>query len=99
MLRALASYHCGPGSNPGVDAVCGLILLLVLSFVTRGFSPGTTVFPSPKKNPDISKFQSDQESGRREEPLSGCATSNSLFIYLIVKEKISMISKYIWTTL
>ena len=82
MLRALASRRCGPGSNPGVDAVCGLSLLLVLSFATRDFSPGTPVFPSPKKNPDISKFQSDQESGRREEPLSGCATPNSLFIYL-----------------
>ena len=31
-VRALASHHCGPGSNPGVDAMCGLRLLLVLSF-------------------------------------------------------------------
>ena len=34
---------CGPGSNPGVDAICGLSLSrLVLSF-----APGTPVFPSP----------------------------------------------------
>ena len=39
--------QCGPGSNPGVDAICGLRLLLVLSFAPRGFSPGTPVFPSP----------------------------------------------------
>ena len=34
-------------SNPGVDTICGLSLLLVLSFALRGFSPGTPVFPSP----------------------------------------------------
>ena len=37
----------GPGSNPYVDAICGLSLLLLLSFAPRGFSPGTPVFPSP----------------------------------------------------
>ena len=47
MVRALAFHQCGPGANPGVDAICGLSLLLVLSFAPRGFSPGTTVFPSP----------------------------------------------------
>ena len=49
VVRALASHQCGPGSNPGVDAVCGLSLLLVLSFAPRGFSPGTPVFPSSQK--------------------------------------------------
>ena len=38
-----------PVSNPGVDAMCGLSLLLVLSIAPRGFSPGTPVFPSPQK--------------------------------------------------
>ena len=46
---ALSSHQCGPGSNPGVDAICGLSLLLVLSFVPEGFSPGTPVLPSPQK--------------------------------------------------
>ena len=41
--------QCGRGSNPGVDAVCGLSLLLVLSLNLRGFSPGTPVFSSPQK--------------------------------------------------
>ena len=41
MLRALASRQCPPGLNPGVDAICGLSLLLVLSLAT--------VFPSPQK--------------------------------------------------
>ena len=47
VVRALAYHKCGSGSNPGVDAICGLSLLLVLSLAPRGFSPGTPVFPSP----------------------------------------------------
>ena len=49
VVRALASHQCGLGSNPGVDAICGLSLFLVLSFAPRGFSPGTPVFTSPQK--------------------------------------------------
>ena len=45
VVRAVASHQCGPGSNPGFDAICGLSLLLVLSLAPRGFSPGTPVFP------------------------------------------------------
>ena len=47
VMRVLASHQSGPGSNPGVDAICGLSLLWVLSLAPRGFSPGTPVFPSP----------------------------------------------------
>ena len=80
MVRALASHQCGPGSNPGVDAICGLSLLLVLSFAPRGFSPGTPVSPSPQKP----TFPNINSTGNQvdEEPLCGCATSKSLFIYL-----------------
>ena len=46
-VRALASHKCGSGSNPGVDAICGLSFLLALSFTPRGFPPGTPVCPSP----------------------------------------------------
>ena len=60
MVRALASHQCGPGSTPGVNAICGLSLLLVLSLAPRGFPPGTPVFPSPQK-PTFSKFQFDLE--------------------------------------
>ena len=81
VVRALASHQCGPGSNPGVDAICGLSLLLVLSFAPRGFSPGTPVFPSPQKP----TFPTINSTGNQvdEEPLCGCATSKSLFIYLL----------------
>ena len=47
MVRALTSHQFGPGSNPGVDAICGLSLFLVLSLAPRGFSPGSPVFISP----------------------------------------------------
>ena len=43
--RALVSQQCCPGSNPGVDAMRGLSLLLFLSRLPRGFSPGTPVLP------------------------------------------------------
>ena len=40
--RALALHHCSPGSIPGVDAVSGLSLLLVLvPLRSKNFSPGT----------------------------------------------------------
>ena len=47
VVRAFASHQCGPGLNPGVEAICGLSLLLVLYLAPRGFSPGTPVFPYP----------------------------------------------------
>ena len=79
VVRELASHQCGPGSNPSVDSICGLSLLSVLSFVSRGFSPATPVFPFPQKpaftNSTSTKNQVDEES------LCGCATSKSLFIY------------------
>ena len=82
MVRALASHQWGPALNPGVDAICGLSLLLVLSLAPRGFSPGTPVFPSPQKptfpNSNSTRNQVD------EEPLCGCATSKSLFIYSFI---------------
>ena len=77
MVRTLTSHQCGPGSNPGVDAICGLSLLLDLSLALRGFSPGTPVFPSPQKptfpNSNSNRNQVD------EEPLCGCATMKSSF--------------------
>ena len=79
VVRALASHQCGPGSSPRVDAICGLSLLLVLSLAPRRFSAGTPVFSSPQKptfpNSNSTRNQVDKE------PLCGCATSKSLFIY------------------
>ena len=56
-----------PGSNPGVDAICGLSLLLVLFLDPRGFFSGTTVSPSTQK-PTFPNFNSTG-SQVDEEPL------------------------------
>ena len=82
VVRALAFHQCDPGSNPGVDTICGLSLLLVLSLAPRSFSPGTPVFPSPQK-PTFSNSNSTRNQ-LDEEPLCGCATYKSLFIYLFI---------------
>ena len=64
------------------DAICGLSLFLVLPLAPRGFSPGTPVFASPQKptfaNSNSTRNQVD------EEPLCGCTTCKSLFIYLFI---------------
>ena len=57
VVRAFAFHQCGPGSTPGVDAIYGLSLLLVLSLAPRGFSQGTPVFLSPQK-PTLPNFNS-----------------------------------------
>ena len=86
MVRALFPHqysHCQiPASTPYV--VEYLSLLLVLSLVPRGFSPGTPFFRSPQK-PTFSNFNSARNRVD-EEPLSGCATSKSLLIYLFIIE-------------
>ena len=44
-----SSHQCRPGSIPGVHAICGLSLLLVLVPAPRIFSLGTPVFLPPQK--------------------------------------------------
>ena len=73
MVRALDSHQCGPGSNPRVEGIRGLSLLLVLSFAPRGFSPGTPVFP-PSQKPKFSK-----SSSTRSHCVDAITKSKSLF--------------------
>ena len=84
VVRAPSSHQCGPCSNPGVDAICGLNLLLVLSLAPRGFSLGSVcpVFPSPQKPalPNSNSIRNRID----EEPLCGCATSKSLLLLLLL---------------
>ena len=68
------------GSYPGVDAICGLNLMLVLSFAPRGVFSGFSGFPLSSKT-NISKFQFDQESGRRRTTMWMCYLQ--IVIYLI----------------
>ena len=78
VVRALAFHQCGPGSNSGVEAICGLSLLLVLSLAhaPRGFSPCTPVFLSHRK-PGFSNSNSTRNQVD-EEPLSGCASKSCI---------------------
>ena len=81
VVRVLASHQCSAGSSPGVDAICGLSLLFVLSFALRCFSPDTPVFPSPKKN---NKYSNSIRNRVDEEPLCGCATPNHYYSLLLL---------------
>ena len=82
VVRGLASH---PGFTSGVDAICGLSLLLVLSLAPRGFSPGTPFFPSPQ----TPTFQNSNSTINQvdEEPLCGCATLQIIFIYLFINSQ------------
>ena len=60
LMRAFASHQCGPGSNPSVNAICGLSLLLVLSLAALWVSRFSAVLKRPFY---ISKFQFDKKSG------------------------------------
>ena len=83
-MRALVSHQCGPGSNPGVDAIiCGLSLLLVLSFAPRGFSPGTSVFPSPQK-PAFPNSNSTRNQVDEEQFVDVLPPNHYLFIHLFI---------------
>ena len=48
MVRALASYQCGPGSISAPGVIRGLSLLVLYSAM-GGFPPGTPVFPFHQK--------------------------------------------------
>ena len=50
VARALASHQCVLGSIPGPGVIRGLSLLLALYSAPSGFSPSTSVFPSPQKS-------------------------------------------------
>ena len=49
-VTALAPQQCGPRSNPGVDTICGLSLLLVPSPLLREVLSRILRFSSPLKN-------------------------------------------------
>ena len=67
----------GPRSNLGVDAICGLSLLLVLSFAA-----GTPIFPSPQKLtfPNSNLNQVDKEL----DFVDVLPPNHYLFIYLYI---------------
>ena len=82
MVRALASL---PPMWPGFKSrqeryMWVLSLLMFISLAPRGFSLAASAFVLSLKT-NISKLNSRNQVD--EEPLSGCATSKSLLIYLM----------------
>ena len=57
VVRALASYQCGPGFIPGPSNISGLSLLLILILAPGVFSGFSSFPPSTKTSP--SNFQFD----------------------------------------
>ena len=72
LIRALASHQCGPGSNPGVDAICGLSLLLFFSFAPRGFSLGTPVSPLLKNQHFLIPNSTSTRNGKQRTTTRMC---------------------------
>ena len=82
VVRALVSQDCGPGSNPGVDAMWRLSLLLVFSLAPRGFSLQVLRF-SPFLETQHFLFPIRPRMAD-EEPLRKCATSKIVLYYLFI---------------
>jgi len=96
VVRALASQECGWSSIPGLGAICGLRLLLVLVLALRGFAPGSLHGFPPSSKTNINLDTVD------EEPPLGCATAKSkfLYIYLFIFSKVKKRTvKGIWSVL
>ena len=70
VVRVLASHQCVPGLIPWPSGICGLSLLLVLFLASRGFPPGTPVFPSPQNQHFPIPIQSGLLSALCHEPLA-----------------------------
>ena len=79
VVRALTSHQCGPGSNPGV-----------VEFVVGSLPCSERFFSGYSSFPLSSKFQFDQESGRRRTTLWMCYLQIMiyLFIYLFIYSKL-----------
>ena len=84
VVRVLASHQCGPGSNPGVGAILVWVAFVVGSLLcSERFCFGYSGFPLSSKT-NISKFQFDQESGRRRTTLWMCYLQFIIIIIIII---------------
>ena len=86
-------HQCGPGSIPGLGVNYGLSLLLVLVLASRGFSPGSPIFPSPHKPtfPNSNSIWNPRATGLSVITLLSVTLvtikSIYLFIYLFIYRK------------
>ena len=83
VVRALASHRRGSVSNPAVDAICGLRLLLVFSLAPRGFSPDTPVFPSPQ-NPTLPNSNSTRNQVETKNYLVDVLPPNHYLLFILL---------------
>ena len=93
VVRALAFHQCSPGSNPSVDAICGLIFCFGSLPCSERFFSGNSGFPLSSKT-NISKFQFDQESGRRRTTMWMCYLQ--IVIYLFIYLFIYLLSRFVY---
>ena len=82
VVRALASHQRGPGSNPGVDAMWVEFVVGSLLCSAMFFS-GYYGFPLSSKT-NISKFQFDQETGRRRTTLWMCYLQIIIYLFIVI---------------
>ena len=94
VVIALASHQCGLGSNPGVYAIRGFSLLLVLSVTPRDFSPGT---PTVEQS-DLKDFKDCRTSQRDTSPRLNIVPLLS-GISLFIPSKQSDVSSSNWSVL
>ena len=81
-MRALASHQCVPGSNPGVDAIMWVEVVFGSLLCSERFFSGYSGFPLSSKT-NISKFQFDQESGRRRTTMWMCYLQIVIYLFCI----------------
>ena len=82
VVRAPASHQCDPGSNPGVDAIWRLSLLLVLSLAApRGFLRALRFSPFLETQHFLFPIRPRMAD---EKPLRKCATSKIVLYYLFI---------------
>ena len=74
-------HQCVPGSIPGPGVICGLSLLLLLSLLREVFLCLLQFSPLLKNQHFLIPIRTGMVD---EEPLCGCATTKSLFIYLFI---------------
>ena len=87
----MSSHQCDPGSNPGVDTIMWVGFVVGSLPCCERFFSGNFGFPLSSKT-NISKFQFDQESGRRRTTMWMCYMYLQIVIYLFIYNAVALIT-------
>ena len=83
VVRALAFRQCGSGSNRGFNAIIMWVEFVVGSLpCSERFFSGYSAFPLSSKT-NISKFQFDQELGRRRTIMCMCYLQIVIYLFYL----------------